>query len=392
MSGTDSDDEEVTGPAVSEHDLDPELQALPPVDENKPGKKFRFQASMGHFTYSGHVEKQALLAFMVNLFKDGTGQVVNEYSICHETGSTGYEHTHCYIKWSAKLDVKNKRKFDYDGVHPNIRRVQTKAHRASVLKYHKKQDSETLANVEPQTTIQDCLEYFAQESDFGEVIINPSYAMFLSSRMPWAKAAHEAVWKKKDNPRKRIRSACDCKIWVANDYQDEDGEDLEEPQHHSKCQCTLRQWQKKVVSHVDKQNHRQITWVVDPKGNQGKSQLMRWLYRERGAFVCKGGRDADLSRGYKNEALIVCDFPRGKPKEYWPTNWLEGKKDGDVSSSKYSSTYGLSDVQCTVLCFSNELPDWTCYTHDRWDVIHLQDPTFEVTEDMCKPLVNAFGN
>ena len=99
------------------------------------GKPFRIAGKRLHLTYKSHIDIDDLLVFM----EKASGHKVAWWSACHEVGETGYEHTHIGVEFANKLDIKSPRFFDFDGIHPNIKKSTTKEHWDNILKYHTKQ-------------------------------------------------------------------------------------------------------------------------------------------------------------------------------------------------------------------------------------------------------------
>lgn len=106
------------------------------------GKSFRFCGKKVHLTYPGHIDKQQLYDFV-----NGRRPVLF-YSIVWETGEEkAYDHTHAYFGFHDECDTRNPRYFDFDGAHPNWRRVVTKLHQNNIWDYHHKQ-GDPMTNME----------------------------------------------------------------------------------------------------------------------------------------------------------------------------------------------------------------------------------------------------
>lgn len=101
--------------------------------------KFRFSGKNLALTYTGHLPKADLYNDIVDQYQ-GTN-----CRICHETGATGYDHTHVLIMFDCKVDIKNCRKFDFlteegETIHPNFQKITTIAHLNAWRKYINKED------------------------------------------------------------------------------------------------------------------------------------------------------------------------------------------------------------------------------------------------------------
>lgn len=106
------------------------------LPELMSSKDFRIQNKQLHLTYEGHIDGNKWLEWFSN--KEPKKEII-EYSIVNEEGASGYKHTHILIKFNVAIQTTNSRFFDYDGIHPNIRIVKTKAHWTNCIKYHCKQ-------------------------------------------------------------------------------------------------------------------------------------------------------------------------------------------------------------------------------------------------------------
>jgi len=83
---------------------------------------FRFCAKRLHLTYAGHLglddEPGSLFSFLCGLAE------VECYSFVHEKGHAGdnpedaYDHTHAFVQWKKRVETRNARFFDFNGVHP----------------------------------------------------------------------------------------------------------------------------------------------------------------------------------------------------------------------------------------------------------------------------------
>lgn len=145
--------------------------------------------------------------------------------------------------------------------------------------------------------------------------------------------------------------------------------------------ATLRQWQSTLDNLVrpDGQfNHddRRVFVVVDEQGNTGKSFMTRWWLSDIDikAQVLMVGRRDDLAHAIdpQNE-LFIFDIPRGE-LQFFQWSVVEQLKNGVVFSPKYhSGTKYLRKGSATVVVFTNEDPDRTKLSHDRWHVTRIRN-------------------
>ena len=133
----------------------------------------------------------------------------------------------------------------------------------------------------------------------------------------------------------------------------------------------LRPWQERLVE-VMKPSEREIIWIVDPAGNEGKSWFQKYLKDIHGLRVF----DANIRRSSKcilhilsKEIVSLIDIFLFNMDEF-PYEMLEELKDGKAESIKYNSIKLQVNTPNTVLVFSNENPDKERMSKDRW-IIYL---------------------
>lgn len=142
----------------------------------------------------------------------------------------------------------------------------------------------------------------------------------------------------------------------------------------------LREWQRRLDGLVrpDGQfnhNDRRVFVVVDQQGNSGKSFMTRWWLSDidiKSQVLMVGRRD-DLAHAIDEQCeLFVFDIPRGE-LQYFQWSIVEQLKNGVVFSPKYQSgTKFLRRGPATVVIFTNEEPDRTKLSSDRWCVTHIR--------------------
>lgn len=153
----------------------------------------------------------------------------------------------------------------------------------------------------------------------------------------------------------------------------------------------LNPWQLKAESLLMEQTDRQILWVYDPIGNQGKSFLSNYLHITKDAFIGTIEKKSDIAYRYNSESLVCIDIPR-EQDDYLSYNFIEQIKNGIVISTKYQcSTKYVSNAK--VIIFSNALPDATKWTSDRYQIYTISngDLIKYVADDTCqifKPVSN----
>lgn len=138
-----------------------------------------------------------------------------------------------------------------------------------------------------------------------------------------------------------------------------------------------REWQEKLLKKLnEKADNRTINWVYDEEGNNGKTYLRKYLALTRECIICDGKKDNVLNQlkmkcvdEDKEIAMIIMDVPRHN-QEYINYGLLEQLKDGHVYSGKYEGgEIWLDEIH--VVVFSNQPPDRTKFSEDRWNIITL---------------------
>jgi len=245
---------------------------------NKP---FRISSKRIHLTYKSHIDIDELILHINSLSET---YKVFEYSGCQEVGKTDYSHTHLGIEFDNRPDIKSSRFFDFDDIHPNIKKIASKEHWINVLKYHMKQPVTFKTNRVIGT---DCSKKKSRnQSDTFEI------------------ATVETALSYK-NAKEAIRGLNDIKliggIELAFKYKDED---------HGPEATNIYwlPWQKKLKDEIfGKPHNRRIIWYCDLAGNSGKS-----LFAEHAQVYWKNV----LVLSYANPREATMAFHTAKQKGY----------------------------------------------------------------------------
>jgi hypothetical protein len=296
---------------------------------------FRVQAKRFMLTYKSHIDKSKLTTWLDDKWP------MSFIRCAHETGDDEhpYLHTHVLCEVASKtIDVKNCRAFDFDDVHPHVKKIRTKTHWAHARVYIAKED---LANAD-----------LAKEK--------PSIAQAI-----WDAPSLEEAFKTCVS---RPGDACGVLILWGHRPRDKS----------TKQDMPLRPWQKQVVDLIDAPvDDRAIYWIYDPDGCGGKSVLSDWLHDWRGAYVvtqlgneyhaasvlqsaCDSGWDGKL---------FVVDFPRqAKDVDFYGV--LECVKNGRITALKNRGKT-VSWPKGNVLSLANFAPKPGMWTPDRYRVQQL---------------------
>jgi hypothetical protein len=133
----------------------------------------------------------------------------------------------------------------------------------------------------------------------------------------------------------------------------------------------LKEWQEEALKRIENQNDRQITWIVDFKGNTGKTFLAKHLLATKDTFYVQNGKCSDVAHAYNYEEFVVFDFTRSN-EDRINYSVIESFKNGLIFSPKYDSTTKIFK-ECKVLCLSNFMPEMHKLSSDRWDIMELNE-------------------
>lgn len=133
----------------------------------------------------------------------------------------------------------------------------------------------------------------------------------------------------------------------------------------------LYPWQQQVINSSKTWDTRTINILLDESGNHGKSIVKTWI------GVHKLGRNIPFSNDYRDIMRIVMDTPkvplyvvdisRGLKKDHMYNFFsaIETIKDGYAYDDRYSFKEEYFDCP-TIWIFTNQLPDISCLSRDRW--------------------------
>jgi hypothetical protein len=92
-----------------------------------------------HLTYRTHLNPEEWLEWAN---KNEKLPEIKFYSIVSETSdkTLSYDHTHILICFKESLKSKKANIFDFNGIHPHIKKVSKKSHYENCIKYHYKEN------------------------------------------------------------------------------------------------------------------------------------------------------------------------------------------------------------------------------------------------------------
>jgi len=144
----------------------------------------------------------------------------------------------------------------------------------------------------------------------------------------------------------------------------------------------LRPWQKALLNHI-KPSTREVIWVIGKHGNEGKSWFQEYMESKFGWGKVICGMDIKMKKGsichvLSKRSLMTIDtflFDVGKANTDDGVNYelLEKIKNGRTVASKFDSKELKFKTPNTVVVFSNEKPDVSELSKDRWKIFRIRD-------------------
>ena len=144
----------------------------------------------------------------------------------------------------------------------------------------------------------------------------------------------------------------------------------------------LRPWQKALLEYI-KPSTREVIWVIGKHGNEGKSWFQEYMESKFGWGKVICGMDIKMKKGsichvLSKRSLMTTDtflFDVGKANTDHGVNYelLEKIKNGRIVASKFDSKELKFKTPNTVVVFSNEKPDVSELSKDRWKIFQIRD-------------------
>jgi len=138
----------------------------------------------------------------------------------------------------------------------------------------------------------------------------------------------------------------------------------------------LKPWQESVSKSLNLEpDDRTVNWIYDAEGNMGKTVFSKYLFSKTDAIICTGGGNKDIAcliallkkegRDLNKKTSFIFNFPRSTEGISYKA--IESVKDGLMTSVKYESSTLVFNCP-HVWIFSNELPDTSKLSMDRWKI------------------------
>lgn len=180
--------------------------------------------------------------------------------------------------------------------------------------------------------------------------------------------------------RNQFADVCDCIHWSKTSVRD-----FEYVKKEGKFYCSwegalrkfalldLNEWQSQAQEFWNNQSDREIYVIVDEDGNKGKSWFAKYMEATHQADVCPV-TDGDASN-YIEYTLnhpakgYIFDVPKAETIKTKKAMWqaIEQIKNGLLYDRRYTSRKMWIEPP-KILVFSNEAPEWSVLSKDRWRV------------------------
>lgn len=132
----------------------------------------------------------------------------------------------------------------------------------------------------------------------------------------------------------------------------------------------LKDWQKTVIEYIDNQNDREILFIVDKEGGNGKSFLSNYLCAIKNAEKFENGKSNDIKYIFKGSEYIVFDFVRSS-QDHINYEIIELLKNRSFCSYKYESCHKWFPGKSKIVVFMNQEPDYSKLSEDRYNVYQI---------------------
>lgn len=145
----------------------------------------------------------------------------------------------------------------------------------------------------------------------------------------------------------------------------------------------MKPLQQKIIDIIESEsNNRTINWIIDYKGNYGKSFLTKYLFCKENGIIVNGKtndifnslNNYQLENDFKDPKFVIIDIPRSS-KGYTEHlyNIMEKIKDGLLYSGKYEGGTILYEKPPHIIVFSNEEPSVEKMSKDRWNIMKVEE-------------------
>ena len=252
--------------------------------------------------------------------------------------TTGTPHLQGYISFKKRQRLKAVKQMVSDRAHVEV----AKGNERQNFDYCTKQDKE--------------FEEFGVRSERGKRSDLEGFKEAVKSGLRDAKRLRE------EHSEVMARYSSFCTLYV------QDHTPLPELEQHP-----LRVWQSTLFDLLgSKPDKRKIHFLVDYKGNTGKTWFAKYYMRTHDdVIILEPGKKSDLAFMIPSGIRVVFINCTRQRTEYLSYDFLENLKDGIIQSPKFVSHVKHIEVPHVVVLM-NQDPDPNLLSEDRYDIINLE--------------------
>lgn len=149
---------------------------------------------------------------------------------------------------------------------------------------------------------------------------------------------------------------------------------------------TLYPWQEEMLSllsiptvpPLEAPNDRRVTWVYDQLGGKGKSTLLKIVvskYPTSSVIITSSSLKRVVEAMLPQQHVVMLDLPRDYDLTKFNYSAIETVKDGIGARTMYQPETKIWRNPHLII-FSNQLPERSKLTHDRWNVLDISPSIF----------------
>jgi hypothetical protein len=325
------------------------------IDYNPPSN-FRLNNQKLLLTYATHIPKLG--------FKNWFGENIQQFKrmeIAHETGMANEEpfpHSHVLIDFGHPFQTRDARRFDFNSIHPHIKKICSRTHWINSLNYLAKEDPDN-AHLKTDTNIVSSI---------------------------WAAGSLQ------DALVKHVHKPGDA-IGIKAIYDTK-------PKNDIIVTAPTAPWQIALIEELKQTpDIRKIIWYFDEIGNTGKSYICRYLVSSNptdyycvtqtcGMYHFGTIIQGAVQKGWSGHCLLLDLARNAETKQIYEP--MENIKNGMITAVKYmGGTVTLSPPH--VVVFANFLPTINSMSRDRW-LPGIREIYQDGTIDILNPDVVAIRN
>jgi len=233
-----------------------------------------------------------------------------------------------------------------------------------------------------ETRLNQICEKFVFQEEIGAIEGTPHLqgSIVLYKKMRWSefKLPKEINWRRTKYVDKSF--AYCCKEWTKNGKCIMKGYKIKKKLRTNITE--LYEWEEFIIALCEMEpDERSIWWFYDKEGGAGKTEFTKWYWNEykEKCLVCCGGGAKDIACMFSIQEKensfdlnddIVCIFNLTRSTEGISYKAIECVKDGMLFSPKYESNCLIFNHP-HVIIFSNQLPDVSKLSEDRWNIYRL---------------------